>query len=355
VRKPRVGLVGLGAVAQIVHLPVLKNLTEQFEIVAGCDISLPLAKAVGARYGIPNVYGSHRDMLTAESLDVIAVLNSDEYHAECAIDALDAGCHVLIEKPVCLTLRQVDEIIAARNKANRHVMVGYMRRYAQAYQDMQAHLRYRTDIQHVSVRDIIGPNAYFIDQTTPVLTEEIPEAAKHARAALAAEQVRESVGDVTPDIAKAFRLLSGLSSHDLSALRGLVGTPVKVRAASCHRDGRYISALLDYGHFTATFETGIDQVGRFDAYIEVFTGDQRVRVDYDTPYIRHLPTHFSVASSEGDGFTEVRSRPTLRDPYTNQWLAFWRALNGMEPITTTLEDAAEDVRLAIAITAACQA
>lgn len=43
---------------------------------------------------------------------------------------------------------------------------------AQAYQDMQAHLRYRTDIQHFSVRDIIGPNAYFIDQMTPVLTEE---------------------------------------------------------------------------------------------------------------------------------------------------------------------------------------
>ena len=58
------------------------------------------------------------------------------YHAEVAIDALRHGKHVLVEKPLALTLREADAIIAAGRAAGRVVQVGYMRRHAQAFAEL---------------------------------------------------------------------------------------------------------------------------------------------------------------------------------------------------------------------------
>ena len=69
-------------------------------------------------------------MLAAGDLDGVLVLNSDEYHAECVIAALERGLHVLVEKPMCLSPREAEEIIACRDRTGLTVMVGYMRRFA---------------------------------------------------------------------------------------------------------------------------------------------------------------------------------------------------------------------------------
>src|SRR5690606_37805479 len=140
VTKLRVGLVGLGLVAQVVHLPVLRAMPKYFEVVSGCDLSLSHAEAVAARYAIPRVHSSLSAMLAAEQLDVVAVLTSDEYHAEAAITALEAGCHVLLEKPICLNLDDAAAMIAARDRVQRKVMVGYMRRQAVLYRQLKVAL-----------------------------------------------------------------------------------------------------------------------------------------------------------------------------------------------------------------------
>jgi predicted dehydrogenase len=346
----RVGLVGLGSVAQVVHLPVLDGLTSRFEVVAACDVSLPFAEAVAARHGIPSVYASADAMIEHERLDIVAVLNSDEYHADCTIAALRAGCHVLLEKPAALTQRELDGMVAARDAAGRHVMVGYMRRHASAYAKLKAELAAAAPISHVAVRDIIGPNDYFIGQTSDVIVAgEIAPAVREDKSARASRAIAESLGTATPSQARAFRLLGSLSSHDFSALRGLVGQPRRVIAAHSSSDGKFISALFDFGSFVATFETGVDGVGVFDASIEIFTGDRRFNLQYDTPYIRHLPTRLTTVSRAGDELLRVESRPSYRDPYTNQWLRFHETLTGGAAFEETLEDAAHDLALAIEI------
>jgi predicted dehydrogenase len=346
----RIGLVGLGLVAQVVHLPVLRTMPDRFEVVAGCDLSLSNSEAVAARHAIPRVYPSVEAMLGAERLDVVAVLNSDEYHADATVAALKAGCHVLLEKPICLNLADVAAMIAARDAAQRQVMVGYMRRQSDAYRRLKAALGPAPDILHVAVRDIVGPNAYFNDKKKTLLVAgDLPAAAVRDRASRAARQVRTAIGEVSEASVNAFRLLNKLCSHDLSALRGLVGSPRRVIAASCKRNGRYVSALLDYGSFTANFEAGGDQVGRFDAHIEIFTGDRRWRIQYDNPYVSHLPTRLLCHGSGDEPFSLVE---TARSPYAIEWLALWQALVNGEPFEATLEDAMEDVRLAIEIVGA---
>ena len=351
--KLKVGLIGLGTVGQVVHLPVLAGLKDKFDVVAVCDVSASLTERVADAFQIGGRYTDHRAMLAAEQLDVVAVINSDEYHADCAIDALAAGAHVLIEKPVCLSLADLDRIIAARDAAGKIALVGYMRRYAGAFTAMQQRLAAAPAILHVAVRDIIGPNAYFIGQTAVVeAADDIPDALTAERRDRAAAQVHAALGQVSPEAVSAYRLLCGLGSHDLSAMRGLVGSPKGVIGAGKKSGGRYVAAILDYGSFMATFEMGLDQVGRFDAYIEAFTGSERLRIDYDTPFIRHLPTHLTVQSTTGDDLTVSVERPSYRDPYTIEWLHLFEAITAGAPVGTTLEDSAEDLKLFAEIIAA---
>ena len=111
-----VGVIGLGEVAQVVHLPVLQSLPELFSVQAGCDISPTLVKEVGARFGIPQTYLTATEMIEAGGLDAVLVLNSDEYHAECVVTALEHGLHVLVEKPMCLSPREAERIIETRDR-----------------------------------------------------------------------------------------------------------------------------------------------------------------------------------------------------------------------------------------------
>ncbi len=350
-RKLRVGLIGLGAVAQIVHIPVLRGLSTEFDLVGGCDVTRDYAETVAHRFGLPRVYGSSSELIASGDVDVVAVVNSDEYHAEATLEALAAGLDVLLEKPAALTLHEIDAMIAERDRRGRQVMVGYMRRHAGAYARMKSELAAGGSIRHVAVRDIIGPNDYFIEQTGHVLKPEaLPGDVVEAKAARGRSAVAASLGpEVSSPKARIFRLLCGLASHDLSALRGLVGVPKSVLAASAHDNGRFISVLLDYGSFTATYEMGMDSVGVFDATIEAFLGDRRLRLTYDTPYIRHLPTRLSILTTTGEELVETAIRPSYRDPYTRQWLRFHAALNGGEAFEETLEDGRHDIELAIDI------
>lgn len=353
VSKLKVGLIGLGTVGQVVHLPVLAGLRDRFEVTAVCDVSPKLVGRIADAFQVKGRYTDHRAMLDAESLDVVAVINSDEYHADCAVDALGAGAHVLIEKPVALSLVDLDRIIAARDAAGRLAMVGYMRRFAGAYLAMRDKLRAAPQILHVAVRDIIGPNAYFIGQTAVLETgDDIPAALHAERQARATDQVRAALGDVSPEAVSAYRLLSGLGSHDLSAMRGLIGSPKGVIGAGVKSGGRYVTAILDYEGFMATFEMGLDQVGRFDASIEAFTGSERLRIDYDTPFIRHLPTVLTRWSTRGEDLEVTAERPSYRDPYTSEWLHLHDAVVNGIGVDTTLEDSAEDLKLFADIVAA---
>ena len=110
-------MIGLGEVAQVIHLPIIESLPEQYELVALCDISPGLLKRLGDRYRVERLFTDAHEMIAAGELDCVFVLNSDEYHAECTIAALDAGIDVLVEKPMCLSPREAQEIIPDRSRA----------------------------------------------------------------------------------------------------------------------------------------------------------------------------------------------------------------------------------------------
>ncbi len=113
--KLSVGVIGLGEVAQIIHLPILESLSERYEIKALCDLSPRLLRVMGERYGVDRLYSKTTELIQQEKLDAVFVLNSDEFHTDSVLAAVESGVHVLVEKPMCLTLGEADEIIRARD------------------------------------------------------------------------------------------------------------------------------------------------------------------------------------------------------------------------------------------------
>jgi predicted dehydrogenase len=344
----RVGVIGLGEVAQVVHLPILEALADRYRLAAVCDVSPTLLQALGVRYGVPTTarHADYRDLVARDDLDAVLVLNSDEYHADCVIAACGAGKHVLVEKPMTLTMAESEAIIRARDEADVRVMVAYMRRFAPAFVEAVAQVRQLDKINYVRVRDIIGRNRLIIDQVHTIFRpNDIPSAFAADRAERGQRLVREAIGEAPPELIRAYRLLCGLSSHDLSAMRELLGFPNGVVSATQWSGGNYMVVVFAYDGYRAILETGVDDQRRFDAHIEVYAPTRSLRIQYDTPYVRHLPTTLVVQETAGDAFTECVLRPTFKDPYTYELEAFHEVVTkGIQPKTTP-EDFQDDLRL----------
>ncbi len=343
-----VGVIGLGEVAQIIHLPILQAMSDRFRIQAVCDISPGLLRAVGDRYGVPDAdrHDDPADLVRRPDLDAVFVLNSDEYHADCVIAAAQRGKHVLVEKPMCLTFAEAEAIIRARDETGVQVMVGYMRRFAPAFVQAVAEVRGLGKINYARIRDIIGRNRLIVDQSSVVIRcDDVPEEAKLDRTARAERLVREAIGEAPPDIVGAYRFLLGLNSHDISAMRELLGMPRGVVSARHWNAGKFLTVVFAYDGYCAVLESGVDEQLRFDAHIEVYGITKSVRVQYDSPYIRHLPTTLVINETIGDAYQQRVERPTFKDPYTHEIEYFHEVvIKGVSPKTTP-EDFVDDLRL----------
>jgi predicted dehydrogenase len=345
-KKVKVGVIGLGEVAQIVHLPILDALSDRFEIAALCDISPKLLNLMGEKYRVKQLYTDGIALTEQTNLDAVFILNSDEYHAECAIAAAKNKKHVLIEKPMCLNLADADAMIQARDEAGIQIMVGYMRRFAPAFVQAVEEVKKLDKINYARVRDLIGQNRLIIEQSSVVHRfDDIPQEAMKDKTERGQKMVLEAIGDVPQELSGTYRLLCGLSSHDLSAMREIIGVPKRVKSAAQWNGGRNITAIFEYDDFCATFETGVDDQRRFDAHIEVYGNTKSLKVQYDSPYIRHLPTTLVVNETVGDAYNETVIRPTFKDPYTHELEYFYDVVTmGAQPKTTP-EDFKEDLKV----------
>lgn len=345
-RRVKVGVIGLGEVAQIIHLPILEALSDRYELAAICDISAELIQKIGTRYGVHRRYVDALELAAQRDLDAVFVLNSDEYHAECTVAAARNGKHVLVEKPMCLAPSEAEAIIRARDEGGVRVMVAYMRRFAPAFTRAVEELPSLGRIHYARIRDIIGKNALIVEQSSAVhRPDDAPSVAVRDRRERADRLVREAIGEASGELQDTYRFLCGLNSHDTSAMRELLGVPRRVVSAVCHSGNRFLTVIFEYESYCAMLETGVDSQRRFDAHIEVYGEHKSLRVQYDTPYIRHLPTTLHVHETTGDEYNVAVHRPTFKDPYTHELEYFHDVVTrGVAPKTSP-EDYLEDLTI----------
>jgi predicted dehydrogenase len=105
------------------------------------------------------------------------------------------------------------------------------------------------------------------------------------------------------------------------------------------------SVLFKYESYTVLYESGLDNVPRFDAHLEVYSSNKTVRVQYDTPFVKGLPVTMHVAENADGVYKESTIRKSYEDPYTQEMKAFWEMVVEGETAKTTVKDAMQDLEL----------
>ncbi|MBI1807281.1 MAG: Gfo/Idh/MocA family oxidoreductase [Ignavibacteria bacterium] len=126
--KLRIGIVGLGWVSQVFHLPLLSKF-EDVEVVAVCDKDKSRARMIAERFNVHRVYTDYQQMLAKEDLEAIDVCTSTDAHLPITMASLEAGKDVFVEKPIA---RRYDEAVQMAEAAKHHkrkLMVGMNNRF----------------------------------------------------------------------------------------------------------------------------------------------------------------------------------------------------------------------------------
>lgn len=128
--KLKVGIIGCGGIANGKHMPSLSKL-DTVEMTAFCDIIPERAEKAAKEYGVDGarVYEDYTEMLQKEKLDVVHVCTPNNAHAPASIAAMEAGCHVMCEKPMAKTVKEAEAMLEAHIRTGKKLTIGYQNRF----------------------------------------------------------------------------------------------------------------------------------------------------------------------------------------------------------------------------------
>ncbi len=129
-KKLKIGIIGCGGIANNKHMPALKMLSDKIEMVAFCDIIEEKAIAAAEKFGTEDAkhYVDYKELLKDESIDVIHVCTPNRSHSFITIDSLEAGKHVMCEKPMAKTYEEAKAMLDAAKRTGKKLTIGYQNR-----------------------------------------------------------------------------------------------------------------------------------------------------------------------------------------------------------------------------------
>src|SRR5690606_7944798 len=135
-----IGVVGAGAVTQLAHLPVLSRMRGA-ELRALCDNDSGKARALADRFDVRYTFTDIEDLLASESVDAIVVATPNHLHEPHVHSAMAAGIDVLCERPLSLTTRGVERLLATAKRTGRKMVVANNIRFRNDVQALTGFLR----------------------------------------------------------------------------------------------------------------------------------------------------------------------------------------------------------------------
>jgi predicted dehydrogenase len=124
----RIGIIGAGNIGNV-HINTFKQLPEEVSIVAVTDSYFPLAEKRASEHGIPKCYPTAEELIADNDIDAVVIGVPNQWHAPIAIQALRAGKHVLLEKPMAIDVSSAREIVRAQRETGKVVMIPHQMRW----------------------------------------------------------------------------------------------------------------------------------------------------------------------------------------------------------------------------------
>jgi myo-inositol 2-dehydrogenase/D-chiro-inositol 1-dehydrogenase len=351
--RVRVGVAGLGAVAQSVHLPLLARLSSTFEIAALADLSPTLLAVIGERYRVPEAAraASVEAMLEVPDLDGIVLLTTGS-HAGPALAALDRGLAVLSEKPLATTRAEADRL-AASPHADR-LLLGYMKAFDPAVEEARRVVVEEAatlgEIRSIDVH-VLHPTSEsqlaFARLEPP--PSDIDSATIAGLRAASDALVVEALGPAAGELGRLYGgILLGSVVHELSVIRAVTGEtgPLEIDHVDVWPDGAWPPSVAFAGRLPSGIRVSVGWhfLDRYPAYreeVRFHAPGGSVELTFPAPYRIHQPTILAVET----GGDETRRRTvfeSIEEAFEQELIAFARLVRDGEPARTGIADGRTD-------------
>jgi myo-inositol 2-dehydrogenase / D-chiro-inositol 1-dehydrogenase len=348
--RVRLGVIGLGTVAQAVHLPLLGRHRDRFQVTAVCDLSAELSEAVSERFGLGVAARcrSAAELLDGGLVDAVLILTSGS-HGAVAAAALERGLAVFCEKPLAYTLAEADELAAVAGRTGAPLQLGYMKLYDPAVRRAAAELASSGHrLRAVEVTVLHPSGASQLEHAGLAAPPgDVPAA---AMADLLEETGRlrdQALGPAAGDLGRLYtEVLLGSVVHDLAIVRLLAGGVERVEHADAWPDGAVESVAVD-----AVCPGGVrlglrwHYLDRYPAYreeVRVHHEQGSIELVFPSPYLLHAPTVLTVTERDGDAVRERSSRSTV-EAFEQELLAFHGLVTEGRPPAAGIAEGRADI------------
>lgn len=364
-RPLRVVVIGVGGIAQMMHLPTLAERPDIFHIAGLADVSQDTLQAVGRRYGVEVLSPDWREAVAKADPDAVLLLASG-CHRDAVLDVLGSGRPLFVEKPLAFSLQETEEIARAVRERKATVMVGYHKRFDPAYLKAREAVRALRDLRYVEVT-VLHPDddAYRGHHAVlPVAAAPRPPRGEEEMDALTVAKVTSGafrgcvdniVGTDAPVALRvaAFILFESLI-HDVNAIRGILGEPEQVISAHAWRGGMAQSSATRFaGDVTVTMSwISLPGLRHYEERLRFVGPDGRVTLTFPSPYLRHAPTPLQIERMDGEELAVEDRIVSYEEAFRAELHHFRRCLLEDRPPTPSIEDALGDARWIHAIAAA---
>jgi len=348
----RVGLVGTGLIAQVMHLHYLAELADRFEVAAVCDIVGDSARACAERYRIPAVFTDWRELIR-QPLDAVMILTSGS-HAPIAVAAAQAGRHVFVEKPMCFSTGEGRAMVAAAGQAGVTLMVGYPKRYDPAFArfaEEAGPLARAGQARLLRVTTLESPLGPYVGHYPLLPRPPAPAGVAERLGQDNAARVRAAIGEASPLERHVYEMvLLDTLVHELNTVRGLLGEPDRLDYVSLAED--CVTVMLRFGELPAAIHwIDLPGIARYAMEFALYGPDRRVTLSFPSPFLRNEPAVLAVEGGEEGGARSWRTEETVsyESGFKNELVAFHEgAVGGAPPVTSGL-DGLRDIALCEAI------
>jgi predicted dehydrogenase len=267
---------------------------------------------------------------------------------------------VIVEKPMCFTLREADAMIAAAKRAGRRLMVAYMKRYDPGYRYGREAVQAMRGLRYIQINVLHPSEGQYFAHHRIKRFSDVPETTLAALGREADQLAVEAIGNVSQRLRFLYLdVFLGSMIHDVNALRGILGCPEKSMFTTLWPDDvtyPTITTVLAYKDGPRAVFTW-SYLSELRDYFEelAFLGEEsRVRIQFPSPFLRHFPTPVEVQGMTDGVEWRKRVSVSYAEAFKEELLHFHECIhNDREPLTDC-RDGREDIAFLQKIVAAAR-
>lgn len=256
-RTLKVGVLGCGPIAQAAHFESCTK-ARNAELYAICDVAPDLLERMAWTHKPEKTFSDYEAMLADPALDAVIVATSDPFHVPASIAALEAGKHVLSEKPIGIAVEEAERLKEIVDRSGRTLQIGHMKRFDAGLQAAKAFI-------DDGIGELLALKAWYCDSTHRY---SVTDAVQPLR--VASRSAKRPSGDPKADLGRYYMLAHG--SHLLDTARFFAGEIIEIEARLSQRFGAYCwfidvsFANGTLGHLDLTVQVRMDWHEGFQIY-----------------------------------------------------------------------------------------